>query len=148
MFKKYMDLAKINKIIAKQRKIAESNPDSGYSAIISAMLQNEAKGTYKSYPEYTRKVVNDFFAECVTKMRSTDIFRNSCIMDNKDPMEMSNDNVVICAVMLQAYICKDMTIEELKSHLNNMENAIKIFVNMKLLPERCLNDCEFDMRVA
>ena len=37
MFKKYMDLAKINKIIAKQRKLAEQYPDTGYSAIISAI---------------------------------------------------------------------------------------------------------------
>lgn len=146
MFKKYMDLAKINKIIAKQRKLAKTHPDTGYSAIISAMLENEAKGTFKSYPEYTRKLVNNFFAENVQGYRKTEIFRSSC--DNHDPMTVSNDTVIFIAVLTQAVICKDLTEQEARSYANDQDNIIKILVNMKLLPERCLNDCEFDMRVA
>lgn len=151
MFKKYMDLAKINKIIAKQRKLAESAPDTGYSAIISAMLENEAKGVFKNYPEYTRKLVNDFFVECCQKMRDTDLWVESTAKANQDaydPMSSSNDNLVFCAVIMQAMLCGDLSHNDAKELIMNRENAIKVLVNMKLLPERCLNDCKFEMRVA
>lgn len=148
MFKKYMDLAKINKIIAKQRKLAQSSPDgAGYTAPISAMLENEALGTFKNYPEYTRKVVNNFFVECVTKLRQSEAYRTSYHFDENDPLD-SNTNAIFCAVVTQAVICKDITLDDAKAYEEDPKNGIKVLVNMKLLPERCLNDCEFDMRVA
>ena len=147
MFKKYMDLAKINKIIAKQRKLAATN-DSGYTAIISAMLEHEAKGTFKTYPEYTRKVVNDFFAENVYKLKNTQFWADICASDGKKPEDSKNGTVVLFAVISQAVYCKDFTLDDAKAYLTDIDNGIKVLVNMKLLPERCLNDCEFDMRVA
>ena len=72
MFSRFMNVAKINKVIAKQRKLAKENPDSGYSAIIAALLENEAKGTFKHYPAYLRKSINDFYVESIQAMKQTD----------------------------------------------------------------------------
>ena len=142
-----MDLAKINKIIAKQRKLAQSNPESGYSAILSGILENEAKGTFKSYPEYSRKLVNNFFAECVQGFRQTELFRESC-KNQADYLACANDTVVLLAVLQQSIICGDLTVEEARLYNDDNASLVKVLVNIKLLPERCLNDCEFDMRVA
>jgi len=142
-----MDLAKINKIIAKQRKLAKSSPETGYSAVLSGILENEAKGTFKSYPEYSRKLVNDFFAECVQGFRHTEFFRKSN-KDQGDDLTCANDCVVYVAVLQQALICGDLTVEEAQLYNDDNDSLLKVLVNLKLLPERCLNDCEFDMRVA
>jgi hypothetical protein len=146
MFKKFMDLAQVNKIISKQRKVIATDPDTGYSAMISALLENEAKGTFKKYPEYTRNLVNNFFVECVQGFRQTEIFRLS--LDDRDPLTVSNDTVVFTAVVQQAVICNDLSFVDALQYNNDEGNLVKVLVNLKLLPERCLNDTEFDMRVA
>jgi hypothetical protein len=146
MFKKFMDLAQVNKIISKQRKVIATDPDTGYSAMISALLENEAKGTFKKYPEYTRNLVNNFFVECVQGFRQTEIFRLS--LGDKDPVTVSNDTVVFTAVVQQAVICNDLSFVDALQYNNDEGNLVKVLVNLKLLPERCLNDTEFDMRVA
>jgi hypothetical protein len=141
-----MDLAQVNKIISKQRKVIATDPDTGYSAMISALLENEAKGTFKKYPEYTRNLVNNFFVECVQGFRQTEIFRLS--LDDRDPLTVSNDTVVFTAVVQQAVICNDLSFVDALQYNNDEGNLVKVLVNLKLLPERCLNDTEFDMRVA
>jgi hypothetical protein len=146
MFKKFMDLAQVNKIISKQRKVIATDPDTGYSAMISALLENEAKGTFKKYPEYTRNLVNNFFVECVQGFRQTEIFRLS--LDDRDPLTVSNDTVVFTAVVQQAVICNDLSFVDALQYNNDEGNLVKVLVNLKLLPERCLNDTKFDMRVA
>lgn len=148
MFKKYMDLAKINKIIAKQRKLAEQYPATGYTAIISAICENEAKGTFKSYPAYTHKVINNFFAEAVAKLRQNKIWQERCNKHNVRLADVSNDSIIYIAVLNQAWLSGNLTEQEAEAYERDIDNGIKVLVNMKLLPERCLFDCEFDMRVA
>lgn len=145
MFKKFMELAEINKTISMQRKLAQSNPETGWSAMLSFLLENEAKGTFKNYPKYTRNLVNNFFVECVNNFRQTEIFRINC--KNKDPMTVGNDYAVYVAVIMQAVMCQDLTKQEAE-RLDDNDNLIKVLVNLKLLPERCLNNTSFDMRVA
>lgn len=148
MFKKYMDLAKINKIIAKQRKLAEQYPDTGYSAIISAICENEAKGTFKSYPAYTHNVISNFFVEAVAKLRQAPSFQKICKENNMPVEEVPDGSVVYIAVLAQAFLSGNLSEQEAQEYETDIDNGIKVLVNMKLLPERCLNDCEFDMRVA
>jgi|APGre2960657404_1045060.scaffolds.fasta_scaffold03929_14 hypothetical protein len=137
MFSRFMNVVKINKIIAKQRKLAKSHPDTGYSAIISALLENEAKGTFKHYSEYMRKNVDAFYNECIEEMKKSDLFIEA--MRNAGHTETNDFTVVITAVSMQAFMCNDLKDEEIRSLANDNDNLVKVLVNMKLLPERFLD---------
>jgi len=145
MFKKFRDLAYLNKLIKRERKWCEEAPESAYSAMIAHMLELEAKGVFKAYPAYTHKTVNDFFVELVNKFRQTDWIRNSAAQQNKQMSEISDETLVMSAVFTQAIWSKDMTEDEA---LENTQNTVKVLVNMKLLPERALDDSDFEIRVV
>lgn len=145
MFKKYRDLAYLDKLINKHRKMCEQSPETGYSAVIAHMMHLEAEGVFKTYPAYTHNTVNNFFAECVNKFRQTNWIRTSAVQQNKQVSEISDETLVFSAVVAQAIFCKDMTEDQA---LDNLENTAKILVNMKLLPERALDDSELEIRVV
>jgi len=138
MFSRFMNVAKVNKIIAKHRKLAKSHPDTGYSAIISALLENEAKGTFKHYPEYLRKNINAFYVESINEFKQTEIYNEA--MRRSSFTETNDYTAIMTAVSIQAFICNDLAGEEIKSLANQDDNLVKVLVNMKLLPERFLND--------
>lgn len=138
MFSRFMNVAKVNKIINKHRKLAKSDPDTGYSAIISALLENEAKGTFKHYPEYLRNNINAFYIESINEFKQTETYNEA--MRRSNFTETDDFTAIMTAVSIQAFICNDLSGEEIKSLTETDDNLIKVLVNMKLLPERFLAD--------
>lgn len=145
MFKRFMDQAKLNNCISKHRKLAKTEPESGYSAIISACLEQEAKGTFKSWPEYMKKTINSFYVEALNEFSKTEVVQNE--MTRQEITEINDCTLVATAVLVQAMICKDFSHDEIISDLENVDNLFKKLVNIKLLPERYLKD-EIDFRTV
>lgn len=125
--------------------MCEQSPETGYSAVIAHMLALEAQGVFKAYPAYTHKTVNDFFVECVNKFKQTNWIRNSAAEMNKTVADVKDETIVFSAVVSQAIWSGDMTQEEA---FDNLENTAKVLVNMKLLPERALDESELEIRVV
>jgi|LakMenEpi03Aug12_release.lakeMendotaPanAssembly.Ray.scaffolds.fasta_scaffold250489_3 hypothetical protein len=140
MFSRFMNQVKLNKLINKQHKLAKQHPDSGYSAIIGAILEQEAKGTFIKWPVYMRNTLNEFYANILKEYEQTEIIQDS--MKDNGHTKTNEFTLVISAVSQQAIICKDLNQQEILQYLenNDVDNLCKVLVNMKLLPTRFLND--------
>lgn len=138
MFARFMNQAKLNKLIKKQKQIALTEPDTGYSAIISACLEEEAKGTFRNWPDYMKKSINEFYQFAIQEFGKTDCVQKS--LKTQNIAEANEITLVLTAVSVQALVCKDLSDEELRSITGDVNNLCKVFVNLKLLPERFLND--------
>ncbi len=140
MFSRFMNQVKLNKTLNKQHKLAKQYPESGYSAIIGAILEQEATGTFSKWPVYMRNTLNEFYANILKEYEQTDIIQQS--MKDNGHTTINEFTLIISAVSHQAMICKDLNKDEILSYIenNDVDNLCKVFVNLKLLPTRFLND--------
>jgi hypothetical protein len=131
-------MSQLNKIIAKQRKMAEAEPYTGYSAIISGLLEEEAKGRMKHVPIYGRDMINNFYKDSIAKLRATKEWQDVVAKSNGND---NDETLVFSAVVLQATVCNDMTDDEFRQYFaGDINNCVKALVNLKLLPERWLSE--------
>jgi hypothetical protein len=140
MFSRFMNQVKLNKMISKQRKWAVSEPNSGYSAIIASLLENEAKGTFTKWPVYMRNTINEYYKDSLAQYKQTEIVKESIKMANKT--DINEFTLVILAVSHQSVLSKDLPEKEVRELIqdSNPDNLCKVLVNLKLLPARFLND--------
>ena len=140
MFSRFMNVVKLNKVISKSHKEAKQNPHTGYSAIIAALLEGEANGTFNKWPVYMRNILNQHYIHILKEYEQTEIIQES--MKKEGHATINEFTLIISAVTQQAMICQDLNTEEIFEYvrMNDVENLCKIFVNMKLLPARFLND--------
>ncbi len=135
-----MNQVKLNKVISRQHKLAKQYPDTGYSAIIGAILEQEATGAFSKWPVYMRKTLNEFYVNILKEYEQTEIIQQS--MKDNGHTTINEFTLIISAVSQQAMICKDLNKDEIVSFIDNndVDNLCKVFVNLKLLPARFLND--------
>lgn len=140
MFSRFMNQVKLNKAINKQRKWAQVEPDTGYSAIIASLLESEAKGVFTNWPDYMRNTINEYYKDSITKYKQTQFMKKTLEMSNKT--DCNEFSLVMTAVLQQAYLSKDLPYEEVVAMAkeSNPDNMCKVLVNIKLLPARFLND--------
>jgi hypothetical protein len=138
MFKKFKQSYNLNKTIKSMRKFAESEPYTGYSAIISHLLAEEANNTFVNYPKYMKDAIHNFYEECMTKWQQCDDFKKTIGNANDLDVALRRDNIEFSAALVQAVCCKNLSPDDVKMH--EPENLVKILVNMKLLPTRFLCD--------
>ena len=135
-----MNQVKLNKVISKQHKLAKQYPDTGYSAIIGAVLEQEATGTFSKWPVYMRNTINEYYRYNLAQYKQTEFMQKTLESSNKT--DCNEFTLVLTAVMQQAYISKDLPYEEVVAMAQeaNPDNMCKVLVNIKLLPARFLND--------
>jgi hypothetical protein len=140
MFSRFMNQVKLNKTISKQRKWAEVEPNTGYSAVIASLLENEAKGVFNNWPDYMRNTINEYYRYNLAQYKQTEFMQKTLESSNKT--DCNEFTLVLTAVMQQAYISKDLPYEEVVAMAQeaNPDNMCKVLVNIKLLPARFLND--------
>jgi len=128
MFKQFMSDFAFNRNIDKTRKVSKSGKQNN-SAVIASLLETQA---LKYYSGNKAKVIDNLLIECVNRLK-TDLKQT---VDHANDDNLSFDIVCISCSTAHAVLENDISNELRKSI--NVENQIKILVNLKLLPERFL----------
>ena len=128
-FKQIMSDFAFNRGMAKVRKESKTNHYNN-SACIASLNETLA---LKFYTGNRTKVVEQLLLECIT------LYKKQCAANSDtrlhDVVDADNEYISFCCVQTHAILEKDIEKDILDMELSN---SIKIFVNMKLLPESFL----------
>lgn len=138
MFSDFMSSFKFSRTVNKIKKDAKNNPYSGYSSIISSCLESEAKGVFKNWPDTMKRQVNELYQFAIAEYEKTDVVQEQMRIHKQT--EINTITLILGAVLVQAVACKDISVDDTLQDLDEIDNLCKKLVNLKLVPERFLDD--------